>query len=188
MSDQPWNRLRSPPALQWPFLESDTYSFLIDICQKYWHFDLLASYGPGRRCVVLGTAVWTIDFKKMVIGEPEKKYILKIYLLSAYWIVLQLNFQWHIYAYGQFFIFQLYRFLARNQQNICKTRRNEMRRWMTKIEKYKIGLGFKDWSISWSATEVSCSVYFFSVIWTFKTGRHEGKKKTWSWSVTIFKT
>ena len=61
-----------PPALQWPFLESDTYSFLIDICQKYWHFDLLASYGPGRRCVVLGTAVWTIGFKKMVIGEPEK--------------------------------------------------------------------------------------------------------------------
>ena len=95
--------LRSPPALQWPFLESDTYSFLIDICQKYWHFDLLASYGPGRRCVVhhlpLGTAaVWTIGFKKMVIGEPEKKY-LKKYLLSAYWIVLQLNFQWHVYIW-----------------------------------------------------------------------------------------
>ena len=26
--------------MQWTFLESDTYSFLIDICQKYWHFDL----------------------------------------------------------------------------------------------------------------------------------------------------
>ena len=75
-----------PPALQWPFLESDTYSFLIDICQKYWHFDLLASYGPGRRCVVhhppLGTAVWTIGFKKMVIGEPEKKYLKKISFVS----------------------------------------------------------------------------------------------------------
>ena len=96
-------------TMQWTFLESDTYSFLIDICQKYWHFDLLASYGPGRRCVVhhppLGTAVWTIGFKKMVIGEPEKKNILKKYLLSAYWILLQLNFQWH--KYGQFFIFPL---------------------------------------------------------------------------------
>ena len=71
-----------PTALQWPFLESDTYSFLIDICQKYWHFDLLASYGPGRRCVVLGTAVWTIGFKKMVIGEPEKKISKKISFVS----------------------------------------------------------------------------------------------------------
>ena len=102
--------LRSPPALQWPFLESDTYSFLIDICQKYWHFDLLASYGPGRRCVVhhppLGTAVWTIGFKKMVIGEPEKKY-LKKYLLSAYWIVLELNFQWHIFSHFTDFLLEI---------------------------------------------------------------------------------
>ena len=98
-----------PPALQWPFLESDTYSFLIDICQKYWHFDLLASYGPGRRCVVHhpppGTAVWTIGFKKMVIGEPEKKILKNNFcqLIGFYWNSISND----TYKYGQFFIFPL---------------------------------------------------------------------------------